>query len=279
MAERDPHIVLGIGRGAGPEEIRRAYIALAKRFHPDVNPDGEARFKAINAAYGILSAAVRSHRPAQTPHSHREPPRQERPQYERRQHERSRDEGNAFSELFGVARKKAGDQTLSVNVEFLEAIHGTKRRIWLGPRESIEITIPRGARDGQILVAPGTSARIVLHVAAHSFFRRMGLDIWVVIPVSPIEAARGTRITIPTISGKVVLTVPRLSDSGTVLRLAGMGVATDDGKWGDQFVRLRLVSGRKADLTRNSGHSDFGTPDSGPPDPGPRKIHPLDFQA
>lgn len=247
MAERDPHSVLGVRRGAAPQEIRKAYIALVKRFHPDVNPGGEEQFKAINSAYGLLSDGRRRDcRAASAPsRSERAAPRPEAGEW------------REFSDLFGVARKQASGQTLQLAVDFFDAIFGTTRRLWTGPRESVEIVVPAGARDRQILNLPG-GIRVALKVTPHPFFRRIGQDIWVMVPISLDEAASGARINVPTITGRVPLLVSKGTTSGTVLRIPGRGVAAANGIRGDQYVRIRVLDGPSAARTpEKPGPGDF----------------------
>jgi DnaJ-class molecular chaperone len=87
-------------------------------------------------------------------------------------------------------------------------------------------------------------ALITVHIEPHPLFRREGNDIHFEIPVSLSEAVLGGRITVPTPSGPVAVSVPRHSDSGTKLRLRGKGVAAHGGQpAGDAYVTLRVHIG------------------------------------
>ena len=122
------------------------------------------------------------------------------------------------------------------------------RRLELAPGKSIDLTIPAGVHDGQVLRlagqggaglggGPNGDALIEIHIAPHQVFRREGDDIRFDLPVTLGEATLGGRVTVPTPSGAVAMTIPPHSNSGTALRLKGKGVA---GR-GDAFVTLQVV--------------------------------------
>jgi DnaJ-class molecular chaperone len=288
MANDDPYAVLGVKRDASQEEIRRAYRKLAKQHHPDLNPgkkDAAARFQAINTANDILSDAEKR---ARFDRGEIDASGAERPDaaYRRyaegaqgaKYHEGSgiseEDLGDIFADLFGrggraggpgggpgggqTIRLRGADRAFSLTVDFLEAARGAKKRLNFGPGHSLDVTIPAGVTDGQILRLKGQGdpglgggppgdALIEIHVAPHPLFRRDGNDIRIEVPVSLPEAALGAKIAVPTISGTVNVTVPKGSDTGTVLRLKGRGIAPSGGATGDQYVTLKLVLGPHKD--------------------------------
>jgi DnaJ-class molecular chaperone len=269
----DPYEVLGVGREATQEEIRKAYRRLAKDSHPDLHPGdkgAEARFKDIAAAYDILGDEKKRARfdsgeidasGAERQQPEREFYRQHAEagpgfKYERRWQESGPDdESDLFTQIFG--RRSAGvgargsDVGYTMSVEFTEAVNGAKKRVTMADGKTLDIAVPAGLQDGQILRLrgqgrPGLSggepgdALVEVHVAPHPIFHRDGNNIRSVLPVTPGEALAGAMVRVPTLSGPVQLRVPKGSNTGSILRLRGKGVTSPQGK-GDHLVELRVV--------------------------------------
>jgi DnaJ-class molecular chaperone len=277
MAARNPYQLLGVKATASEDEIRTAYRKLAKRYHPDLNPgnkEAEARFKEISAAYDILSDKDKRARFDRGEIDASGAEKAERA-YSRYggfaegapggRYESHAAEGLApedFDDLFAFfnrggrdgagIRLRGADQRYSLTVDFLTAVNGARQRVTLVPARSLDVTIPPGVRDGQVLRlqgqgAPGRyggppgDALIEVHVAPHPFFRREGDDIHLDLPVTLAEAALGAKVAVPTPSGSVTMTIPANSNSGRVLRLKGKGVPRPAGERGDQYVTLKVM--------------------------------------
>jgi DnaJ-class molecular chaperone len=291
-AANDPYSIIGVKRDATQDEIRTAYRKLAKKHHPDLNPgkkEAEARFKEITAAYDLLSDPEKRARfdrgeidasgAARPDHAYyrRHAEGAGGAKYHGERGASAEDLGDIFADLFGQGRGRAGgegirlrgaDRSFSLTVGFLDAARGTKTRLTLEPGHSLDVTIPAGFKDGQILRLQGQGdpgfgggppgdALIEVHVAPHPFFRREGDDIHLEVPVTLPEAVLGGKITVPTISGPVSVTVPKGSDTGTTLRLKGRGIAAG-GRQGDQLVRLRIELGVKPDEELEAFLRDWG---------------------
>lgn len=152
-------------------------------------------------------------------------------------------------------RLRGADRRYVLSVDFLDAVNGTTTRLELPDRKTLDVTIPPGTDDGQVLRlrgqgsaglggGPPGDALIEVHVNPHPFFRRAGNDIHVDVPVTVSEAVLGGKITVPTPSGPVTVTVPETSDTGRVLRLRGKGVPAHGGApAGDEYVTLKVVIG------------------------------------
>ena len=123
---------------------------------------------------------------------------------------------------------------------------------------ALDVSIPPGTRDGQVLRlkgkgrpgvgdGPAGDALIEISVLPHPFFIRKGDDIYLDLPISLKEAVLGAKIKVPTPSGMVTAAVPKWSNTGRVLRLKGRGVPRADGGKGDQYVTLKLVLPQKPD--------------------------------
>ena len=278
MAE-DPYKVLGVARDATDEEIRRAYRKLAKQLHPDLNPTNRAaaeeRFKKVSAAYeiigdsekrrqydrGEIDAGGEQRRGFHRAHAGTGPFAGRRPA----------DDfgfGDIFSDLFGAARGRASaggfgaqgrDVRYTLDVDFLEAATGVKKRVTMPDGGVLDLAVPEGVADGQILRlkgkgAPGLrgglagDALIEIKVKPHPNFKRVGEDIEYDLPITIDEAVLGAKIEVPTISGRVQLTIPKGASSGRVFRLKGKGVRNAaSGHTGDQLVSVRIMLPSKID--------------------------------
>jgi DnaJ-class molecular chaperone len=275
MAE-DPYRTLGVARDASDEEIRRVYRKLAKELHPDLNPSNRAaaeeRFKKVSAAYAIIGDL------------------EKRGQYDRgeidaageprRSHYRAHagggpwsgrgtggraDDfgfGDIFADLFGARGRAAGapgfatrgqDARYTLELDFIEAAKGTKKRVTLPGGGILDLNVPEGVADGQVLRLKGKGgtgvrggeagdALVEIKVGRHEQFRRQGDDILVDLPITIDEAVLGAKIQVPTIGGRVQLTIPKGTSSGRVFRLKGKGIRNStSGHTGDQLVTARIV--------------------------------------
>ncbi len=285
----DPYDALGLTKHATPEEIKKAYRKLARTSHPDLHPDdsaAEARFKVISAAYDLLkdpetrakfdageidaSGAERPQRQYYRDFAEA----QGNPYQQGRGFGTQGDPADIFAEILRQRAQGGGDgfsgrgfaasgQDLhyALEVPFLEAAVGGEVRISLQDGDSIAVRIPQGARDGQTLRlrgkggpghgggAPG-DALITVAVRQHPVFRREGDDILVTLPITIDEAVLGAKVTAPTITGPVSLTIPMGVSSGRVLRMRGRGVTRPGGNVaGDELVELRIVAPREIDET------------------------------
>jgi DnaJ-class molecular chaperone len=145
------------------------------------------------------------------------------------------------------ARMRGGNVTYTLTVEFLDAANGVKRRLTLPDGKTLDVTIPPGISDGHVMRlkgqgSPGVGggaagdALVEVSVTPHPFFRRDGDDVLLDLPVTLQEAVLGTTIEVPTVRGKVRLTIPPGSGTGTKLRLRGRGI-----REGNAVVELKVV--------------------------------------
>ena len=270
----DPYAALGVSRTATADEIRRAYRKLAKELHPDVRPgdkQAEERFKRATAAFNLLSEATtkgRFDRGEIDADGNERMAFGSRPRQSSRQHAGAGagpggafagdafDLGDIFSDLFGsgvgggrgYARMRGRDIRFTLDIDFLDAINGAKRRISLAEGRTLDVAIPAGVESGQVLRlkgqgAPGVQggpagdALVELNIRPHPFFRRDGQDVHMDLNISLFEAVEGARIQVPTPSGPVTLTIPAGANTAKTLRLKGKGV----GGQGDQLVHLHVM--------------------------------------
>src|ERR1700680_1163796 len=273
----DPYTILGVKKDAPQEEIQKAYRRLAKKLHPDLNPgnkQAEEQFKEISAAYDLLGDAEKRARydRGEIDASGVEPPQQRfYRDFAEGGSQYANDAGFAdfagaddiLSQIFGREgraniRMRGSDVHYRLELDFLDAINGGKRQITLPDGSVLDVNIPPGTRDGQILRLrgkgrPGTrggapgDALVEIEVRPHRIFVREGDDIHVDLPISLSEAVLGGKVKAPTPTGAVTMTVPKWSNTGTVLRLKGKGVPRVDRSRGDELVTLRVMLPEKPD--------------------------------
>lgn len=277
MAE-DLYSVLSVPKTASAEDITKAYRKLAKKLHPDLNPGDKAaeeKFKKVTAAYDILGDAEKRGR---YDRGEIDASGQETPQQRYYREYAGGEDGaryrstagfediGAFSDLFGDLFGERGgmrggrgarfsmrgsDAQYRLDVDFLDAVNGTKTRITLPDGGTLDVTIPPGVSDGQVLRLRGKGnpgigegepgdALIEIHVRPHPVFKREGNDIVLEVPITFDEAVLGGKIEVPTIGGRVFATVPPGSNTGQTLRLKGRGIKTK-GSAGDQLVKLSII--------------------------------------
>lgn len=273
---RDPYQVLGVPRGAGADDIRKAFRKLAKKHHPDANPGdsaAEERFKQVSAAFDILGDAEKRRKfdAGEIDADGRETfrgfgggPGQGGPSggFE------GADFSDIFGEMFGRRAGRGGprggagpgpgagfsakgpDVRARLEIDLEEAILGGKKRISFQDGRTLDVTIPAGAADGQTLRLRGHGepgrggkgdALIELAIKPHPVFRREGEQLVMDLPVSVPDAVLGGRVQAPTPDGPVTLTVPKGANSGQSLRLKGKGLSDARGVRGDLIARIQVM--------------------------------------
>ncbi|MBI4725176.1 MAG: J domain-containing protein [Rhodomicrobium sp.] len=274
---QDLYNILGVNRTATNDEIRRAYRKLAKDLHPDQNkgdPNAEEQFKRVSAAFAVLGSPEKRKR-------------YDAGEIDAMGNERAnpfyRDYGaggagmrggdggfggfqgggGEFSDLFGDLFGRRGpsgaftmrglDYRYNLEIAFLEAVNGVKKRVQFPDNDTLDISVPAGVESGQVLRlkhkgGPGAGrgepgdALIELKVTPHPLFGRDGDNITLEVPISLSEAVLGGRIEVPTIDGRVTLSVPKGASSGQVLRLRGKGIKNSrNGATGDQLITLKIA--------------------------------------
>ena len=273
---KSPYEVLGVEPTASSDDIRKAYRKLAKTCHPDLHPGdtkAEVRFKEISSANALLSDPEKRARfdagEIDASGNERPPSSFYRPHADTSdgaKYARYDGTGDAeamsdiFAELFRRSRSTDGefkirgnDIQYTLDVSFIDAARGTKTRATMADGKVLDITIPGGVRDRQTLRlrgkgtagingGPPGDAYIEVHVLPHPFFARDGADIRMTLPITLKEAVLGGKVKIPTIDGAVEMSIPKRSNTGSVLRLKNRGILeSKNAKRGHQYVRLEIV--------------------------------------
>ena len=292
----DLYSTLGVARGAGEADIKKAYRKLAKELHPDKNkdnPKATERFSKVTQAYDILTD------------------KDKRAQYDRGEIDEdgnpkmpfgfgggpggggagrggpfrgpngepfeftgggeAADISDLFEGLFGgmggrrggagagggpfggfgrrSAPQKGADVAYRLEVPFEDAATLKGQRVTLGGGKTLDIKLPAGVEDGtRIRLAgqgqpgPGGNGDAIVTIAIkpHRFFRREGENIRLDLPVTLDEAVLGAKVRVPTVDGPVMVSVPKGSSSGKVLRLKGKGFTGKGAVRGDQLVTLMV---------------------------------------
>ncbi|MGD9639475.1 MAG: DnaJ C-terminal domain-containing protein [Alphaproteobacteria bacterium] len=285
MPQKTLYDILGIPKTSSISEIKKAYRTLARKLHPDVNPNdksAEDKFKEVTRAYDILSDEKTKQR---YDNGEIDEMGQEKVKgfnwknqnYSNNRSYNKKYQNEDFSDFFNNSSKddfdffdifksssankkktstrtpksKGADIRYSLKISFIESAQGANKRISLTSGKKLDINIPAGTHNGQMLRLkeqgmPGFGglkagdALIEILVEEHSFFEMKGLNILLEVPVTIKEAELGAKITVPTISGKVAVSIPPKSNTDTVLRIKGKGITYGE-KTGDQLVKLKVV--------------------------------------
>ncbi len=257
----DYYKILGVGKDASKDEIKKAYKKLAKKHHPDVDKsaDADEKFKKINEAYQALSDDKK------------------RAAYDRfgnadfggpstgsgfgfgQDQNRSGNWGpfaytyntsggagdfggidpfDIFEEVFGFRgfgqQRRGRNLRYSITIDFMDAINGLTEEVNLGGKR-LKVKIPAGIRDGgQIKFSgegqPGPQGTppgdlyLTVRIRPHPKFTRVGDDIYILKEISFVQAALGDTIKVETVERPVKLKIPAGTQSGTQFRLRGKGV-------------------------------------------------------
>lgn len=286
---RNPYQELGVPRTAAADDIRKAFRKLAKANHPDANPGDKAaeeRFKRVSAAFDIvgdpekrkkfdaglidadgrevMGAGFGGFGDGGGPWASPGAGAGSRGGF-RTEGFDGVDLGDILGEMFGGARQgkpggagggfggfsqRGADTRARLEVDLVDAIRGGRQRIAFSDGRTIDVTIPKGAQDGQTLRlkgqgAPGRSgpgdAFIEIVLKPHPLFRREGDALVMELPVTLYDAVLGGKVEAPTPDGPVTITIPRGSNSGAMLRLKARGLYDAKGQRGDLFAKLIIM--------------------------------------
>ncbi|WP_224984161.1 DnaJ C-terminal domain-containing protein [Geomonas agri] len=276
MAQRDYYEVLGLKKGASADEIKRAYRKLAVKYHPDKNPgdkQAEERFKEINEAYAVLSDPKKKEQFDQFGSTDFHQRFSQEDIFRNfNVDDMFRDQGfgtdDIFSRIFGDAMRrqrgggrgrpmaaKGEDFSMEIQVTFRDAYDGAEKRVAFmrdGAREELSVKIPAGIESGARLRVAGRGAPgrmggpagdlyLSVTVGTDALFQREGADIVLNHEVRFSQAVLGGNIEVPTMEGTKRLKIPAGIQSGTKVRLKGLGFPVLGAQTrGDMYVRIAV---------------------------------------
>ncbi|MFW9939560.1 MAG: DnaJ C-terminal domain-containing protein [Candidatus Thorarchaeota archaeon] len=323
---KDYYNVLGIKKGASKEEIKRAFRKMARKYHPDVNPDepksGE-KFKEINEAYSILSddkkremydkfgvvegdpstyqqwagkpggfggnGGGRVHRsPDGTTYYYSTSGSPGGFDFNEifgnSRNSRSNNSGfdffNDLGDIFDVFNRRGGGSTRArsssygnypregddlrydMEIEFLEAFHGGKKKVQYkdpvsGQIQNLSINIPRGIKDDQKLRLKGKGVRgenggnpgdlyIAIHIKKHPNFERKGDDLYIEKEIPFTTAALGGKVQVNGIDKTLNISIPPGTNDSSLLRLKNQGFyKINSEQRGNLFVKIKIEVPKK----------------------------------
>ncbi len=279
MASSDYYKTLGVSRSASEDEIRKAYRELVRKHHPDVSkaPDAAARFNEIQQAYDVLmdpekrkaydrfgAAGAQAGGSRKTQSSGVDVDMDDLDSvfetFFGRQRGASRTAGRSRA---GATRRGVREPLRhEIQIPFMTAARGGTHQFRVsagGKDQTLSVNIPPAIVTGaklRIRKPEGLDRDIVLRVKIgnHPHFRRVEgkpLDLEFDLPVSIVEATLGAKIRVPTLDGRVEITLPEGSPSGQKLRLRERGLASSDGSRGDLYGIVRIVPPKPGSLTDN----------------------------
>ena len=271
MEYKDYYQILGVKRDVSKDELKKAYRKLARKYHPDVSKEAnaEAKFKEVGEAYEALKDPEKRAQYDQFGSNYKNgqsftPP----PGWG--QNAGAGGHGN-FSNFFesmfsgGAGAGMGGggrdnfyapgeDVNAKITISLEDAFNGVQKTIRRpsGSTETgtLNVKIPAGITSGKKIRLSGQGKAgmggkpgdlyLEIAIAPHTHYRIDGSTVSLDLPIAPWEAALGAKVTVPTLAGKINLTIPANAKSGQRMRLKGRGFPGKEA--GDQFVILQIMN-------------------------------------
>ena len=277
MSYIDYYNILGVSKDASQEDIKKAYKKLARKYHPDLNPndpEAQRKFQEINEANEVLSDPEKRKKYDEYGENwkHADEFEAQKQQYANQQggfhtsYWSSSDEDEGFSDFFeslfgsrhGRSRRasygfRGQDFKAELHLTLQEAAEKHKQIITVNGK-NLRITVPAGVADGQTIKlagqggpgangGPAGDLYITFVIAQDNRFKREGNDLYQTVPLDLYTAILGGELIVETLSGKAKLKVQPGIQNGTKVRLKGKGfpVYKQEGAYGDLIITYSIV--------------------------------------
>ncbi|WAC39408.1 J domain-containing protein [Pedobacter sp. SL55] len=271
MDHIDFYKLLEIDRSASTGDIKKAYRKLARKYHPDLNPnnkEAEKKFKEINEANAVLSDPEKRKKYDEHGNNwqHAEEFEKARQQQSQNQQKRKTSQsfaGEDFSDFFGSmfggsqgqARQsvfRGQDLKAELHLELADVYKSQKQTLTVNGK-NIRLSFPAGIENRQVIKvtghgSPGVNGGpngdlfITFSINNHTKFKRDGKNLYANVDLDLYTALLGGEVTVNTFDGKVKLKVPRETQSGTKVKLKGKGfpVYKKENEFGDLFITYQV---------------------------------------
>lgn len=273
MAFIDYYKILRLTKSASEADIKKAYRKLARKYHPDLNPNeknAEKKFKEINEANEVLSDTENRKKYDQYGEHWQNAEAYEQEKQRQQKHQRSaqgssrgysqEDFSDIFGNMFGGAssgrRTNAKFRGQDYNSEIqlnLRDVYKTQKQVITVDGKNIRITIPAGVENGQIIKIKGHGGKgvnegpngdlyIQFSIINNSKFKRDKENLYINIDLDIYTALLGGQLMVATFEGKVKLTITPETQNGTKVKLKGKGFPKykKEGQFGDLFITYQL---------------------------------------
>ena len=263
MAYIDYYKILGVDKKSSEKEIKKAYRKLARKFHPDLNPnnkEAEKKFKEVNEAYEVLGNKENRKKYDQYGEHWKHADEIEKQKEAQKQYNQTFEGGNFggfggfggggydetdfsdfFQNLFG-GQKKSGRRNIKFKGQDLYAelqlnlkdVYKTQKQTINVNGKKIRINIPAGVKDGQTIRIKGMGGKginggpngdlyIKFTIINDKKFKRIGNDLYTKHDLDLYSAVLGGETTVDTFDGKVKLKIRQGTQCGAKVRLKGKG--------------------------------------------------------
>ena len=277
MEYKDYYKILGVDKSTSQNDIKKAYRKLAKRYHPDLNPDdnkAQEKFKGINEAYEVLGDADKKKKydqfgsNADYSNGQNFDPSQYGFGGGGGSYSYNSSGGEGFSDFFNMffggggskssrnnrssfqqAPRQSYESQLNITLE--EAYNGATKDItlnFMGENKNLAIKVPKGILPGKKLKVKGEKWGIngdilfKINFIDDKINTLDGLDITTKLDLLSWEAVLGEKVTVPTFEGKIKINIPKLISSGKKIRIPKKGYKDMKKNQGDLFIEINIIS-------------------------------------